>query len=83
MTPFAILGYAIGISGAGFRITVHPAASADATLRVTIAAGKVHGVIAATTSIDWRRTTIQALAGPMSNQGTEKCRSPPAAGAIL
>ncbi len=39
----------IAVSGdcsAGFNTTVHPAASAGATLRVTIAAGKFHGVTA-------------------------------------
>src|SRR3546814_16596875 len=38
-----------GVSSAGLRTTVQPAASAGATLRVTIASGKFHGVIAATT----------------------------------
>jgi hypothetical protein len=39
----------IAVSGdcsAGLRTTVHPAARAGATLRVTIAAGKFHGVTA-------------------------------------
>ena len=39
----------IAVSGdcsAGLRTTVHPAASAGATFRVTIAAGKFHGVTA-------------------------------------
>ena len=35
-----------GDCSAGLRITVHPAASAGATLRVTIAAGKFQGVTA-------------------------------------
>ena len=34
-----------GVSRAGFRIIVQPAASAGASLRVAIAAGKFHGVI--------------------------------------
>ena len=38
-----------GVCSAGFRTTVQPAASAGATLRVTMAAGKFHGVMAATT----------------------------------
>ena len=33
-----------GVSEAGFRITVQPAASAGPILRVAIAAGKFHGV---------------------------------------
>ena len=35
-----------GVSAAGFTIIVHPAASAGAILRVPIARGKFHGVIA-------------------------------------
>ncbi len=38
-----------GVSSAGLQITVHPAASAGAILRAIIAAGKFHGVMAATT----------------------------------
>ena len=34
-----------GVSDAGLRIAVHPAANAGASLRVAIAAGKFHGVI--------------------------------------
>ena len=34
-----------GVSAAGFKTAVHPAASAGASLRVAIAAGKFHGVI--------------------------------------
>ena len=34
-----------GVSAAGLRIVVHPAARAGASLRVAIAAGKFHGVI--------------------------------------
>ena len=33
-----------GVSEAGFRITVQPAASAGPILRVAMAAGKFHGV---------------------------------------
>ena len=38
-----------GVSGAGFNTTAQPAANAGPHLRVIIAAGKFHGVIAATT----------------------------------
>ncbi len=38
-----------GVCSAGFSTTVQPAASAGAALRVTIAAGKFHGVMQATT----------------------------------
>src|SRR5215469_6696730 len=38
-----------GVWAAGFTIMVQPAASAGAALRVIIASGKFHGVIAATT----------------------------------
>ncbi len=34
-----------GVSAAGLRTAVHPAASAGASFRVAIAAGKFHGVI--------------------------------------
>ena len=40
-----------GVSRAGLTTAVQPAASAGATLRVIIAAGKFQGVIAATTPI--------------------------------
>jgi len=35
-----------GVRSAGFSTTVHPAASAGPILRVAIASGKFHGVIA-------------------------------------
>ena len=38
-----------GVASAGLATTVHPAANAGATLRVIIAIGKFHGVIAAHT----------------------------------
>ncbi len=38
-----------GVSSDGFRMMVHPAASAGATFRVIIAFGKFHGVMAAQT----------------------------------
>src|SRR5258706_6803979 len=40
-----------GVCSAGLTTTVHPAASAGATLRVIIALGKFQGVIAAQTPI--------------------------------
>ena len=41
---------------------MQPAASAGATLRVIIAAGKFHGVIAATTPTGWRSTRMRLSA---------------------
>jgi hypothetical protein len=43
-----------GVCSAGLTTTVQPAASAGATLRVIIASGKFHGVIAAQTPTGWR-----------------------------
>ena len=51
-----------GVSRAGLTTAVQPAASAGATLRVIIAAGKFQGVIAATTPIGWRITMMRASA---------------------
>ena len=51
-----------GVSGAGLATTVQPTASAGATLRVIIAAGKFHGVIAATTPIGCLMTTMRESA---------------------
>ena len=48
-----------GVSSAGFTTTGQPAASAGATLRVIMATGKFHGVIAATTPIGCLITTIR------------------------
>src|SRR6202043_1294831 len=42
-----------GVSLAGFKTTVQPAASAGETLRVIIEHGKFHGVIAPQTPIGW------------------------------
>ena len=42
-----------GVSAAGLRTTVHPAASAGAILRVAIAAGKFHGVTSTLTPTGW------------------------------
>ena len=51
-----------GVSGAGLATTVQPTASAGATLRVIMAAGKFHGVIAATTPIGCLITTMRESA---------------------
>ncbi len=48
-----------GVSLAGLRITVHPAASAGPILRVAIAAGKFHGVTRTQIPTGWCRTTIR------------------------
>ena len=45
-----------GVCSAGFTTIVQPVASAGPTLRMIIAAGKVHGVIAAQTPTGSRRT---------------------------
>ena len=45
-----------GVALAGFRTTAQPAARAGAILRVTMVAGKFHGVIAATTPMGCRIT---------------------------
>src|SRR5262245_51609879 len=45
----AIASAEYGVCIAGLQMNVHPAASAGPALRVIIAAGKFHGVIAATT----------------------------------
>ena len=51
-----------GVWVAGLQTTVQPAASAGATLRVIIAAGKFQGVIAATTPTGWRSTRMRLSA---------------------
>ncbi len=48
-----------GVCSAGLSTTVQPAASAGATLRVIIAFGKFHGVIAAHTPIGSFSTTMR------------------------
>ena len=48
-----------GVCSAGLTTTVQPAASAGATLRVIIAAGKFHGVMAAHTPIGCFSTTMR------------------------
>ncbi|MNL37516.1 hypothetical protein D3C87_1596660 [compost metagenome] len=65
MTPFGIpaswdrnasASAESGVTSDGFRTTVQPAASAGASFRVTMADGKFHGVIAATTPTGSLRT---------------------------
>ena len=51
-----------GVALAGFSTIVQPAASAGPALRVIIAIGKFHGVIAAQTPIGCLRTSIRRLA---------------------
>jgi hypothetical protein len=48
-----------GVSRAGLRIVVQPAARAGASLRVAIAAGKFHGVISSETPIGWWVTMMR------------------------
>src|SRR5690606_4797346 len=60
-----------GVSGAGWRTTVHPAARAGPTLARLIWCGKFHGVIAPTTPAGSRSThrwlgTPAGLAAPRS-----------------
>src|SRR5665647_2931734 len=56
-----------GVSSAGLITTGQPAASAGATLRVIIAMGKFHGVMAAQTPMGWRSTSRRRL---LSNCGS-------------
>jgi hypothetical protein len=53
-----------GVSSEGFNTTVHPAASAGATLRVIIEKGKFHGVIAPGSAFVFHSVLFN------SNQGT-------------
>ena len=55
-----------GVSSAGLMMTGQPAARAGATLRVIMASGKFHGVMAAHTPIGWRSTSRRRL---LSNCG--------------
>ena len=48
-----------GVSDAGFTTAVHPAASAGPSLRVSIAAGKFHGVTISDTPTGWPIETIR------------------------
>ena len=48
-----------GVSPAGFKIIVHPAAIAGPIFRVAIPAGKFHGVIRSETPIGWCVTNIR------------------------
>src|SRR4051794_40423799 len=77
-----------GVSVAGFRTTVQPAASAGPILRVAMAAGKFHGVTRTATPIGCRSTRILLVpaggapapppAGPAAP--AEPPEKPPAAG---
>ncbi len=51
-----------GVSSAGLTTAAQPAAKAGAILRVIMALGKFHGVIAAATPTGWR-STISRLSG--------------------
>ena len=55
----AIASAESGVSLAGLQTTVHPAASAGAILRVSMAFGKFHGVMRAATPTGWRMTTTR------------------------
>src|SRR5207342_1836841 len=55
----AIASAVKGVSDAGLRTTVQPAASAGAILRVAIAAGKFQGVTSAATPTGWRTTRMR------------------------
>ena len=57
MMPMASAEYGVWI--AGLQTTVHPAASAGPILRPSIAEGKFHGVIAATTPTGWRKVRMR------------------------
>jgi hypothetical protein len=48
-----------GVSFAGLRIMVQPAASAGPILRVAMAAGKFHGVTKSDTPMGWRSTMMR------------------------
>lgn len=48
-----------GVSDAGLRMTVQPAARAGPIFRVAMAAGKFHGVMSSATPIGWRITMIR------------------------
>jgi hypothetical protein len=56
-----------GVNSAGLMTTGQPAASAGATLRVIMASGKFHGVMAAHTPMGWRITISRRL---LSNWGS-------------
>ena len=49
----------IGVNSDGRLTTVHPAASAAATERATLYAGKFHAVIVPTTPTGWCSTIIR------------------------
>ena len=51
-----------GVCGAGLMTMGQPAPSAGPALRVIMAAGKFHGVMAATTPTGWRSTMMRLSA---------------------
>ena len=55
----AIASAVSGVSLAGFKTTVQPAAKAGPIFRVAIAAGKFHGVASSATPTGWRETINQ------------------------
>ena len=55
----AIASAVSGVSPAGFKIMVHPAATAGPIFRVAIAAGKFHGVIKSESPIGWWVTRMR------------------------
>ena len=65
----AIASAVSGVSEAGLRMTVQPAASAGPILRVAIAAGKFHGVMSRHTPTGWRMTRMRLVpAGAVSTE---------------
>ncbi|MNL17429.1 hypothetical protein D3C87_1385220 [compost metagenome] len=56
-----------GVSSAGLMTMAHPAAKAGPALRVIIAAGKFHGVMAAQTPTGWRSVTRRLSAAGVAS----------------
>ena len=66
-----------GVSLAGLRITVQPAASAGPILRVAIAAGKFHGVTSTQTPTGWRITRMRLAPDGRGGHGAVGRARPP------
>src|SRR4051794_41084665 len=67
----------IGVSGAGFNTTVHPASSAGTTLLMAMNSGTFHGMIAATTPTGSRRTRLSPnIPVRVSSHGNVAARPP-------
>ena len=65
-----------GVSVAGFRTTVQPAASAGAILRAAMAAGKFQGVTRTATPIGWCSTRMRlAPEGAMASSPLRRTAS--------